>query len=268
MTSQSDNFTGKLIPVYLSLICSLQRVSKHRCLVRLNHSPTTYDTINPLHSDLSGKVILVTGASRGIGRAISIAYAQAGASGLALLARNRAGLIETRTACMKAQRHGSDKNFQVLLLEVGITSTEAVASALKEVETKFKRLDIVVNNAGQFQGHQNNIGDMDPGSWWNIWTVNVNGLFNVTRAALPLLLDGLRIIVNMTSITAHLITGGFSDYETSKLAILRLSQFIAAEYGDQGVLCYAIHPGTILTDMPAQIPKNGGRNSTLTWRIP
>ncbi|KIK71543.1 hypothetical protein GYMLUDRAFT_149505 [Collybiopsis luxurians FD-317 M1] len=215
----------------------------------------TYDAINPLNADLSGKIILVTGASKGIGKAISIAYAQARASGLALLARNISGLEATRNACLEAER--PVQNQRILLLSTDSTDTEAVAAALKQVEATFQRLDIVVNNAGldNFQ----KVGDVDPNEWWDIWTVNIKGLFNVTRAALPLLIssDGLKTIVNLTSVGAHGLTPGVSAYQIwIKLAVLRLSELIVSEYKDQGILCYAVHPGAIATDMAAQMPED------------
>ncbi|KIK71672.1 hypothetical protein GYMLUDRAFT_254790 [Collybiopsis luxurians FD-317 M1] len=216
----------------------------------------TYDTISPLNTDLSGKFVLVTGASRGIGRAISVAYAQAGVSGLALLARNMSGLEVTRKACLEAQRRGQD--LQVLLLSTDITDTAGVHSALKLVETAFQRLDIVVNNAGLMDNFQD-IGDVDSNEWWDIWTVNIKGVFNATRAALPLLIsstDGLKTIVNLTTLGAHLLAPGISAYQSSKLAILRLSELIVAEYEEKGILSYAIHPGTSPTDMAAQLPED------------
>ncbi|KIK71674.1 hypothetical protein GYMLUDRAFT_254792 [Collybiopsis luxurians FD-317 M1] len=215
----------------------------------------TYNAIDPSKTDLSGKVVLVTGASRGIGKAISIAYAQGGASGLALLARTKSGLEDTRKACLEAQR--SDQNLEVLLLQTDITDTEAVVSAAKQVKATFQRLDIVVNNAGSSHNCQS-IGDIDPSEWWDVWMVNVKGLFDVTQAALPLLISsggGLKTIVNVGSIGAHWVASGHSGYQTSKLAALRLSEFIAAEYGDKGILCYAIHPGLIATDLTADAPE-------------
>ncbi|KIK71671.1 hypothetical protein GYMLUDRAFT_33827 [Collybiopsis luxurians FD-317 M1] len=217
----------------------------------------TYDAINSLNADLSGKIILVTGASKGIGRAISIAYAQAGASGLALLARNRLGLEDTRKACLEAQR--PNQNLEVLLLNTDSADTEAVMSALKEVEATLKRLDIVVNDAGQFP-IPGKVGDSDPSEWWDVWTVNIKGLFNVTRAALPLLISsggdsGLKTIVNVGSIAALYVESTYSAYQTTKLAILRLSEVIATEYEDKGILCYTIHPGYIVTDMTADLPE-------------
>ncbi|KIK71673.1 hypothetical protein GYMLUDRAFT_211961 [Collybiopsis luxurians FD-317 M1] len=216
----------------------------------------TYDTISPLNADLSGKFVLVTGASKGIGRAISVAYAQAGVSGLALTARNMSGLEATRKACLEAQHPG--QHLQVLLLSTDVTDTAGVHSALEQVKDTFQRLDIVVNNAGIMDDFYN-IGDVDPNEWWDIWTVNVKGLFNVTRAALPLLIssaNGLKTIVNLTTHAAHFLEPGVSAYQTSKLAILRLSELIVAEYEEKNILCYAIHPGSIATDMAARLPEH------------
>ncbi|KAF5360098.1 hypothetical protein D9757_013643 [Collybiopsis confluens] len=215
----------------------------------------TYDAVNPSRADLSGKVVLITGASKGIGRGIAIAYAQAGASGIVLLARNKSGLEATRKACLEAQRPG--QNLVVLPLNVDVTDTSDVQAALKEVEDTFHRLDIVVNNAG-LMDNSKSLGDADPSEWWNIWSVNIKGMFNITRAALPLLIsssDGLKTILNLSTVAAHTFAAGLSAYQTSKLAILRLSEIIQMEYADKGIICYALHPGSIATDMADQLPE-------------
>ncbi|KAF5360101.1 hypothetical protein D9757_013642 [Collybiopsis confluens] len=215
----------------------------------------TYDAINPSKADLSGKVVLITGASKGIGKGIAMAYAQAGASGIVLLARNKPGLEATHEACIKAQRPG--QNLKVLPLSIDIADIKEVQNALEEVENTFQRLDIVINNAGRMD-YPKRIGDVDPNEWWNIWSVNIKGTFNVTQAALPLLIssdDGLKTILNISSIGAHIFTAGFSAYQTSKLAILRLSESIQIEYADKGIICYALHPGGIPTDMADRLPE-------------
>jgi len=190
--------------------------------------------------------VLITGASKGIGKAIAIAFAQAGVSGLALLARSDMSAVEA--ACTEAQRTG--QHLRILTLRVDVTKPEDVDNAVKDVKERFGRLDILINNAGIPQT-LSLIGDADPRDWWGVWEVQVLGTFQVTRAFLPLLLEcaGDRTIVNMSSIAAHAVGGYNSAYGMSKLAILRFTELIMTEYAEKGILSYAVHPGFIATEL-------------------
>lgn len=85
---------------------------------------------------------------------------------------------------------------------------------------------------------------------------NVRGVYLMTRSFLPLLLKGSgKTILNLTSGGAHVLTPGGSAYQTSKLAILRLSEFTNAEYGAQGILAYSLHPGGVATEMAKGLPQ-------------
>ena len=90
----------------------------------------------------------------------------------------------------------------------------------------------------------------DPAVWWETWNVNLKGPYLMTRAFLPLMLKGGdKTIISTSSVGAHLISPTLSAYQPTKLALLRLMQFVSEEYKDQGVLTYCIHPGNIPTDM-------------------
>ena len=81
-------------------------------------------------------------------------------------------------------------------------------------------------------------------------TINLRGPYLLSRAFVPLLLKSpLKTLINVCSVGAHLISPGISSYQTSKLAQLRLTEFLAAEYADEGLIAFAIHPGNILTDI-------------------
>ncbi|KAK6958283.1 hypothetical protein Daesc_001081 [Daldinia eschscholtzii] len=210
----------------------------------------TYPAIDPAKADLSGKAVLVTGASRGLGRAIAISYAKAGASKIAIGARSdlSATVNEVKAA---AQKVGKPEP-KVLALNLDVADPKNVDDAAARVKESFGQMDIVINNAGIFDITK--ILDTDPEKWWNIWRVNVMGPFNVTRSFLPLLFESsIKTIATVSSVGAHLVGPGLSAYQSSKLAVLRLSEFISAEYGDKGVVAFCIHPGNIPTDMVAGV---------------
>ena len=172
----------------------------------------TYPAVSPFKANLEGKVILVTGASKGIGKAMAVAFAQAGASGIVLLARS--DLTATKAACEAAQR--GEQPLEVLAISADCTKTADVVAAAEQVRQRFGRLDVLVNNAGYMEG-PGAMYDFDPEEWWRPWTVNVRGTYEVTRAFIPLLLEcgGEKIIVNMTSAGAHMIDPMFTAYKVA-----------------------------------------------------
>ncbi|KAI0729731.1 putative oxidoreductase [Fomitopsis betulina] len=211
----------------------------------------TYPAVDPAKANLKGKVILVTGASKGLGKALAVAFAQAGVSGLALFARS--DLSATKAAAEAAQRPG--QGLKVLTINGDATKTANAAAAAKKVKETFGKLDALINNAGYMEA-VTSITDSDPEDWWRSWEVNIRGTYEFTRAFLPLLIEskGDKIIVNTTSVAAHFLDGLFAGYKANKLAILRFTEVTVAEYGDKGVLAFAVHPGAVATDMGNQMP--------------
>jgi len=113
----------------------------------------------------------------------------------------------------------------------------------------------LINNAGYLEEFIPII-DSDPSEWWKTWEVNVRGIYYVTKAFLPLLLKGGdKTVVNLSSIGAHGLRPGASGYQTTKLAVLKFTEFIMAEHTDQGVLAYSVHPGGVLTELASNMPK-------------
>lgn len=138
---------------------------------------------------------------------------------------------------------------QVLQIKLDVTSPESIDDAVFAIEKEFGRLDMLINNAG-ILGQHALVADSDPELWWNTWDVNLRGPYLITRAFLPLLLKGGdKQVVTVSSVGAHAVVAGLSAYQPSKLALLRFTEFVAAEYGEQGVLTFAIHPGNIPTDI-------------------
>ncbi|KAL8905620.1 MAG: hypothetical protein Q9207_002530 [Kuettlingeria erythrocarpa] len=207
----------------------------------------TYLDIDPLKSDLSEKCVFISGASRGLGRAMALSFARAGASFIAIGARGDMNSLaeEIKTKVTAAQR----KPPKVLPIKLDVTSRQSVDDAASAVEKEFGKIDIIINCAGVLSAMAK-VADSDPEDWWHTWTVNLRGTYLVTRAFLPMMLKGGdKQIVNVCSVGAHLVLPGLSSYQPSKLAQLRFTEFVCAEYGEQGVVAFCIHPGNIPTDI-------------------
>ncbi|OAG00195.1 NAD-P-binding protein [Paraphaeosphaeria sporulosa] len=215
----------------------------------------TYDYIKPQQFDLKNRAVFITGASKGIGRATAISYAKAGASQIAIAART--DMKEVEAEMMAAAKDAGKSAPQVLRLQVDVTDDRSVQDAAKQIEQTFGRLDVLINNAGYLEKfvplHESEIDE-----WWKVWEVNIKGVYLITRALLPLLLkskDSLRTILNVSSIGANIIMPGASGYQAGKLALLRFGEFLNADYADQGILAFGIHPGGIATELAKGMPE-------------
>ena len=207
----------------------------------------TYPAIDSRKVDLTGKSVFITGGSKGIGKATTLSFAKAGASFIAVGARSNLQSLEK--AVLDAAASAGRKPPHFLPINLDITSKQSVDEAVAEVEKKFGKVDILINNAGALEPPAP-VAETDPEIWWNTWVVNVRGPYLVTRAFLPLLLKGdSKQIVITASAGAFALTLGFSAYQTGKLALLKFAEFVDAEYGDKGILIYSIHPGAVLTEI-------------------
>lgn len=214
----------------------------------------TYPFVNPTQFDLTNRAVFVTGASKGIGLATAQSFAKAGASFIALGARS--SLEESEKAVLDAAKEAGRKAPKVLKLKVDVSDEGSVDAAAKEIEREFGRLDVLINNAGYLESFVP-LAESDSAEWWKTWEINMKGVYLVTRALLPLMQKtnaGLKTILNASSVGAHRLGTGASSYQTSKLAVTRLSEFIATEYGEQGILCYSLHPGGVATELALNMP--------------
>ena len=212
----------------------------------------TYAAISPLRANLSGKAVFITGASRGLGQAIAISYAQAGASQIALGARNVSPAVEEAVLAAAAQAKRPPPT--VLRVNCDVTSRESVENAAREVGSAFGHVDIVINNAGVLG--MGPVAEGDPDEWWNIMTVNLRGPYLVARSFLPLLSKSktqVKYMVNVASCGTHLVIAGASAYQTSKCALARLTEFIQKENVDHGIVAFSTHPGNMKTDMVGDV---------------
>jgi NAD(P)-dependent dehydrogenase (short-subunit alcohol dehydrogenase family) len=245
--------------------CSHKLASPHDLLIILSFRSTgfhftptlhndTYPAISSTLSNLTGKTILITGASRGIGRAIAISYARAGASSIAILARSEDALNKVARSMLSAATAAKRLAPKIMACIVDVTSRTSVEDTATAVEKALGHIDILINNAGYLEDFKL-IADSDPDEWWKTHEVNVKGPYLITRSFLPLLLKGTeKTIVQLSSIGAHITNPGGSAYEMTKSAVLRMNDFIAAEYGEQGILVYGIHPGGVLTELASKLP--------------
>jgi NAD(P)-dependent dehydrogenase (short-subunit alcohol dehydrogenase family) len=221
-----------------------------------------YAAIDPqatLKDSAQGKVVFITGASRGIGQATAVAFAQAGAQAVYLTARSEKALEETRTLVKQA-----NANTQCATSVCDVTSAQEVEAAVADCVARFGGIDVADANAG-FLGPWTKIGESNPDNWWHNWDVNVRGAYHVIRFTLGHLAHSAKKhaaegksgghLILLSSIGAQLLMPGASDYQTSKHAINRLCEFVQVDHGEDGIKCFALHPGGVSTELGLNMPQ-------------
>ncbi|MDZ4736727.1 MAG: SDR family NAD(P)-dependent oxidoreductase [Rhodospirillaceae bacterium] len=207
--------------------------------------------------DFTGRRVLVTGASRGIGYAVARGFAAAGAD-LAILAEGSD--IETAAATLQ-----SETKARVQALRCDIADRAAVARTIATLE----RIDVLVNNAGiELITPLGEEGTRIEENFRRIVEINVMGTFFVTRDALPLMKQGASIVMT-ASIWAKTAVGGFSAYCASKHAVLGFTRSIAQELGPRGIRVNAVCPGFIRTEasmrsVAAEAERTGATEAEVT----
>jgi len=224
----------------------------------VKNQSTPYAAIDPKQADLKGMSVVITGASKGCGREAAIAFAQAGASKIALLARSNLSTViaDVKTAAKEAGRAAEPQIYDGS--GVDITSAKAVEEFAKNVGEAFGgSVDLLINNAAYLSSWMP-VAETDADDWWQNWEVNIKGLYLCTKFFLPLVLKSgsLKTILNVTSFGAINIGAGASGYQTSKFAVCRFTEHTAADYADEGLICVAVHPGSYLTDMGKKLPES------------
>jgi NAD(P)-dependent dehydrogenase (short-subunit alcohol dehydrogenase family) len=216
----------------------------------------TYPAIDSAHGpSLAGKSVLITGASKGIGRMTAIRYARAGCDKIALAARSPLDGVVTgvKTAAADA---GHATVPQVLAFRMDITSETDLASAAETIKTAFGgHLYILIANAATVERWVPLL-ETDPADWWNVWEVNVKGTYLTIKHFLPLVLASpTKIMILLSSIGAHVMPPGASGYELGKRAVIDLAQYAMTEYGDRGLVAVALGPGCTPTENSLLMPK-------------
>jgi NAD(P)-dependent dehydrogenase (short-subunit alcohol dehydrogenase family) len=207
----------------------------------------TYPEIDPANADFSGRAVFVTGASRGLGRAAVLSFTKAGASYIAAGARSDLSHLAKDIAAAAASANRDPPKF--LPLQLDVSDSTSVDNAAAAIEREFGRCDVVVNNAGIVSPFTL-IGDSDPKLWWGVLDVNLRGPYLVSRALLPLLQKSSKsYIINVSSVGGVLVMPAGSPYQISKMAVIRLTEFLNTEYSEKGVVSFSVHPGNCVTDI-------------------
>ncbi len=209
-------------------------------------------------SGLAGKTALVTGGGKGIGRAIVVALAQAGAS-VAFTYRSSASAAETLVGELKAL--GSN----VIGIQSDATLTTAAAQAVDTVVKELGRLDILVNNAGVTKDGL--LMRMSEEDWDIVIASNLKSVYNFTKAACrPMMGQRSGKIINITSVVGVTGNAGQANYAASKAGIIGFTKSVAKELGSRNIQVNAVAPGYVETDMTAKL--NEEQRKALTEYIP
>ena len=196
---------------------------------------------------LQGKCALVTGGSRGIGRAVCLELARQGARVAVNYAGNAAAAEETAAACREL-------GAEAFALQADVADAAACEAMVKEVLSRFGRLDILVNNAGVTRDGL--MLTMKEADWDAVLDTNLKGAFHCMRAAYrPMMKQRYGRIVNLSSIVGLRGNAGQANYAASKAGLIGLTKSLAKELAGRGVTVNAVAPGFIDTDMTAALPE-------------
>ncbi|RMD95299.1 MAG: 3-oxoacyl-ACP reductase FabG [Calditrichaeota bacterium] len=195
---------------------------------------------------LDEKVAIVTGASRGIGKAIALRLADAGAR-VAVTATTLQGAQKTAEAI--AARGG-----QALPLQVNVADPESVTALVQKVLEQWNRIDILVNNAGITR--DNLLLRMSQNEWQDVINVNLTGVFNCMKAvARTMMKQRSGKIINISSVVGETGNAGQANYSAAKAGIIGLSKSVAKELASRNIQVNCVAPGFIQTDMTEQLPE-------------
>jgi NADP-dependent 3-hydroxy acid dehydrogenase YdfG len=189
---------------------------------------------------LKDKVALITGASRGIGKAVAVSLAKAGAS-VALVSRNAEALEETARAC-------SEFGNPTLVLACDLGDTGSIQQLVSETTSKLGGLNILVNNAGVYGGGPADSGDLD--SWDLAIDINLRALMHLTRHALPEIEKASwGAVINVASMAGRRPFGGAGAYCATKHGVVGFTHALFEDVRERNIKVCAICPGFVATEM-------------------
>jgi len=194
---------------------------------------------------MSDKIALITGAGRGIGRAISVALAAEGVS-LMITSRTQTELEETRDLIAG--------QVPVTIIPADVASNDSVIKLFSKIKEETDRLDFVVNNAGFVK--LISVADTDEEVWTKTLDVNLSGPYRIIREALPLLKKAKGKILSISSLagtSGYDKFPGFGAYSAAKSGLIALSEVLALELKESGISVYTVSPGGVDTQMLREV---------------
>lgn len=196
---------------------------------------------------LDGKIALVTGASRGIGRAIALALAKAGAT----VVINYAGNVQ---AAESVRQEIESNGGKTMLVQADVADIDAVNDMIKRVSDTFGQIDILVNNAGITRDGL--LMRMKENDWDDVLNTNLKGIYHCTKAvAKGMMKQRSGRIVNMTSVVGLTGNAGQANYAAAKAGVIGFSKSMAKELASRGITVNLVAPGFIDTDMTSVLPE-------------
>jgi 3-oxoacyl-[acyl-carrier protein] reductase len=207
--------------------------------------------------DFSGKVVLVTGSSRGIGAALTSAFAARGAVPIINYVEDSQGRNRSDAGSLAAKLN------KPTVIQADVSNAQQIAAMFDQIRQSPGRLDILINNAGIIRDRS--LKNMTVEDWNAVISVNLSGAFHCTQQAATLLSPGGRI-VNIASVAAVLGIYGQANYASAKAGLIALTRVTATELASQQITVNAIAPGIIDTEMAQSIPEE--HRTKLLNRIP
>ena len=205
---------------------------------------------------LDGRIALVTGGGRGIGRGIVLEFAREGADIAVNYRRDREAAEATAREVESLGRRG-------LAVQAVVSDREAVDAMVAQVRAAFGRIDVAVANSG-VASRVAATHELDPGEWRRVLATDLDGAFYTARAVLPALLESRGVLLFISSVGADVAAAGGAPYHVAKAGVNTLMRVVAKEVAGAGVRVNCIAPGLVRSDMGDRLIKFVGQGITQT----